>query len=251
MDHTSWLPRRWTDMDAFITGCGSLRKLPNVHLTSQMLHAMKGKLDLREVTTCDNIIAVSSILETVPNVDKVTFMGFYSREDEQSSLPINDSKHQFNGQLPWKELVYSLSSHPFPVPFLRQLPMLTSLDVNVSWDTLKETTLMLHNLPNLQSFTFSTFVEEADTLTPPPPPKTICPNIWIRYLSVTIYYPESDRYLDNARDVIIEMILRAVPMAENISLSTYNVPHSFQFLALDGCRQAKKLNLFAGREWDL
>ncbi|PVF90967.1 hypothetical protein CPB86DRAFT_746114 [Serendipita vermifera] len=233
----------WADIDEIVDLCGSLKRLPNVPLTGRTIRRMKGRLDLREVKTCDSISIISPILEKVLNVSEVECRpsGAFNRHEQSDSSTLKMNPKS-NAPLPWKKLVYELFSHPFPVSFLRRLPMLTFLNIRTGFDTLKTILAMLHNLSNMKDLKLSSYIKDQDSLISP---HKILPNSSIRVLHLDVYYistPMAGAQWSGGANEILEMVFAGVPHAETIHLRT-NLPQSFQFLTLDGFKQVRDLEL--------
>jgi hypothetical protein len=233
---------KWDDLTNILDRFSSLRRLPYIPLTSQVLQEMKERLDLHEVRTYDSIYAISPIISAIPGIKKVVFRSHYgaNREPEQSTW----SKYESNRQLSWKEFTYDAYSIPLPISFLHRLPHLTSLEITINFEALKGTATILHSFSKLEHFRCSITVDSEDVLTPP---DTILPNLSIQSLHVSIYYPPLNRvggnFASNA-EVIPEVIFRAVPEAKSIIYSAGGVLNTLQFLSLDGMASVKKLYMF-------
>ncbi|PVF95951.1 hypothetical protein CPB86DRAFT_710163, partial [Serendipita vermifera] len=63
---------RWEDLPYILERFPSLRRLPNIPLTTDLLRGTKKRLELEEVTTYEDLLFISEILKDMPNIRRVT-----------------------------------------------------------------------------------------------------------------------------------------------------------------------------------
>ncbi|CAG8728101.1 1984_t:CDS:1, partial [Acaulospora colombiana] len=244
--------RRWQDLPYILERFPSLRQLPNIPLTTELLRCVKHRLDLKEVTTYEDLLSISGVLEEMPGIKRVTCQTdpVASLEDFADPALYYTSYHS-SRRLEWTRLTFDTYSYPLPVAFLHRLPFLTSLEIRSDFPIFKAVISIAYQFPSLNHFRASISLTHNDVYNPP---DKIVPNSTVRSLEIYMFAPwdmagsTAGKRLSRGSEIISGMILRAMPASERITLSTTEIPHSFKFFELEGWSRVEDLFIFCSGE---
>jgi hypothetical protein len=244
--------RRWQDLPYILERFPSLRQLPNIPVTTELLRRVKDRLDLKEVTTYEDLLSISMILEDMPSIRRVT-----CQTDPVASLEDFSDSSSYGAfyatprRLGWTRLTFDTYSYPLPVQFLYRLPYLTSLEIRSDFAIFKAVIAITYQFPSLAHFRASISLTHNDYYNPP---DKLSPNSAVRSLEIYMFAPwdmagnTAGMRLSRGAEIITGMILRAMPASERITLSTTEIPHSFRFFELEGWSRVEDLFIFCSGE---
>jgi hypothetical protein len=228
----------------------SINELYNIPLSSEDLKIVKDKLVSAQVETYDSPIVFLPIAETMPDIRRVMFL-----EGTNDKGTKDDPAEQFYGssqQLNWTHLTCDQHNSYTPVSFLHCLPYLTALTLRMNLSTLKNVISVAHRFPSLHFFEATVVLDPGDVLSPS---FTSFPNLQVHTVQISILIPchfnnpddnrGTEHMIQECRE-IPEMILRAMPEANDLLISIESRGASIPFFALKGIFNGKQMIIDLG-----
>ncbi|PVF93203.1 hypothetical protein CPB86DRAFT_818985 [Serendipita vermifera] len=247
----SWLPFRDVyNVKRLLDSYPALQYIKNIPFTLGDLEVAKGKLDIRSVATYDSIESMLPALETERELREVTFCTegswFWRRDSDSKEPAINlDLDHQ----LGWTELIYERSLYQLPSTLLRCALSLTQLEAHLTIKGLNTILPIIHQLQKLDQVTFNIQMDTNDTMSVSP---DLSPNIRACGLHVNVFCDiDTPPLLEDlrhsnvvlARESLVELLLRAMPNIDRLTLLLYCDKPYVPFPVFEGCFLGRYLNL--------